>query len=265
MNRPKLSVVKVGGNVIDDEAKLDAFLSEFAKLPEHKILVHGGGKIATNLAAKLGIETTMVDGRRITTEDMLDVVVMSYAGLVNKKIVAKLQGAAIQAIGMCGADANVILSARRKPVNGVDFGYVGDPVQVRDELLTKLLEANEVPVLVPITHDGAGSLLNTNADTIASEVAKAMSKEFAVSLKYCFELSGVLRDINDPDSLVRDLNMARYGELKQEKAIHDGMIPKLDNAFAAIDQGVSEVHILNFRDVANTSKEDFDAFTCVRK
>lgn len=244
-----LYVIKIGGNVIDDEDKLKGFLNDFSSLDGCKILIHGGGKIATKLAEDLGIKSRMVEGRRVTDAESLKVVAMVYAGLINKNIVARLQSLSCNAIGLAGADGNMIKAKKRplKKVNGedVDYGFVGDLDEnsVNAGSIHKLLDAGFVPVFSAITHDGFGQLLNTNADTIASVIAVSMSGHYETSLVYCFEKSGVLRDVNDENSVIKSIDPERYTELKNEGVINDGMIPKLDNAFDAISKGVKEVCI----------------------
>lgn len=250
-----LYVIKIGGNVIDHPENLDRFLSDFADLDGHKILIHGGGKIATKLASDLGIHSQMVEGRRVTDTESLKVVSMVYAGLINKNIVASLQHKKCNAIGLSGADGNMIC-AKRRPIKeiystekaatvSVDYGFVGDldNNSVHSESIHKLLEAGFSPVFSAITHDGKGQLLNTNADTIASAIAVAMSKLYDTSLIFCLEKAGVLRDINDEGSVIRLIEPTSYTELKRQGIISDGMIPKLDNAFEAINQGLKEVCI----------------------
>ena len=243
-----LIVIKIGGNIIDDETKLSSFLSAFADIPAKKILVHGGGKLATRLAEKLGIEQQLIDGRRITDAETLKIVTMVYAGYVNKNIVAQLQAKNCNALGLCGADGDSILAHKRQhPI--IDYGYVGDIDAINSNLLTSLLDQNIAIVFAPITHDQQGQLLNTNADTIAQELAKAMSHEFDVTLIYSFEKSGVLSDANDDNTVIKNLNWNYYQELKSPlpgkgtAKIFAGMIPKLDNAFAAINSGVKKVVI----------------------
>ncbi|MEM9337352.1 MAG: acetylglutamate kinase [Bacteroidota bacterium] len=251
----KINIVKVGGNVIEEDEKLDAFLKGFVQLEGRKLLVHGGGKVATHLAGKLGVETEMVNGRRITSAEMLDIVVMSYGGLINKKIVSRLQSHGVNGVGFTGADGNLILADKRPVTNGIDYGWVGDPKNVNEELLKKFLEENVVPVVAPITHDGEGNLLNTNADTIASELAIALSSQYKVALNFCFELKGVMKDIHDPLSLVKDMTKQDYDQLKENGSISDGMIPKLDNAFNSIERGVSFVRILKYDDLIHLEDE----------
>jgi acetylglutamate kinase len=238
----ELLIIKIGGNIIDDNAKLIAFLDEFAALPQKKILVHGGGKVATRLAEKLGIEQKVIDGRRITDRETLDIVVMVYAGLINKNIVATLQGKHCNAIGLCGADGDAILAHKRKHAV-MDYGYVGDIDAINTDLVQLLLEKNISIVFAPITHDQQGQLLNTNADTIAQEIAKGLSKFYQVSLVYSFEKSGVLLDATDDATVIPILTPAYYQELKSAQKIFAGMLPKLDNAFTALNNGVSKVII----------------------
>ena len=238
----KLYVIKIGGNVIDDESKLAAFLQSFASIQAPKILVHGGGKLATRLAAQLGIEQQMIEGRRITDAETLKIVTMVYAGYINKNIVAQLQANNCNAIGLCGADGNVI-QAHKRHHPSTDYGFVGDVDAVNTALLQCLLEQNINVVLAPITHNKEGLLLNTNADTIAQEIAQAMSSLYEVHLIYSFEKNGVLLDINDDNSVIQSLNLSYYAALKEQQVIFAGMIPKLDNAFAALSKGVHRVVI----------------------
>jgi len=238
----QLSIIKIGGNIIDDEAKLLAFLDAFAAVPGKKILVHGGGKLATKVAEGLGIQQQLVDGRRITDAETLRVVTMVYAGTINKNIVAQLQARGCAAIGLTGADGNSILSHKRVHAS-IDYGFVGDVDQVNTPLLTSLLLQDKTIVFAPITHDGKGQLLNTNADTIAQELARALSTGFEVSLVYSFEKAGVLMSADDDSSVIGLLRPADYEDLKARKVIFAGMIPKLDNAFAALRSGVGRVII----------------------
>ncbi len=250
-----LKVIKIGGNVIDNSESLQQFIADFAMLNGPKILVHGGGKIATKLAEDLGIKSKMLEGRRITDGESLKVVTMVYAGLINKNIVANLQSENCNAIGLSGADGNLI-QAKRRPLKeifskeknesiSVDYGFVGDLNEsaVDHQALSKLLEAGFTPVFSAITHDGKGQLLNTNADTIASAIAIAMSKEYETSLIFCFEKPGVLMDVEDESSIISSIDPHYYNELKRQGIINDGMIPKLDNAFEAINKGLKEVCI----------------------
>jgi acetylglutamate kinase len=240
----KLSVIKIGGNVIDNSEKLHQFLLDFKDLPGDKILIHGGGKIATELGVSLGVEAKMVEGRRITDIETLRIVTMVYAGLINKNMVAQLQAKGCNAIGLTGADGNIIKAVKR-PVKDIDYGYVGDldATSVAAGALDSLLKAGLVPVLCAITHDGDSQLLNTNADTIASAVAVAMSGLYDTALIYCFEKRGVMRDIDDDNSLVPEIPMDQFETLKQEGVVSGGMIPKLHNAFEAIKSGVTAVYI----------------------
>src|ERR1700761_9320707 len=239
-----LYIIKIGGNVIDNSDNLHRFLKDFTALKGDKILVHGGGKVATQLSETLGIEAKMVDGRRITDIETLRVVTMVYGGLINKNIIAQLQQFGTNAIGLTGADGNFIRTKKR-PVKTIDYGYVGDidEQSINPENIGKLLDAGFTPVFCAITHDGEGQLLNTNADTIASALAVALSKLYETTLIYCFEKKGVLHDINDEESVIRDIDPERYEELKKEQIIHSGMLPKLDNAFTAISCGVKAVVI----------------------
>jgi len=238
----KLYVIKIGGNIIDDKKKLSSFLRSFASIEDKKILVHGGGKLATKLAEKMGVEQKLVDGRRITDAETLKIVTMVYAGYVNKNIVAQLQSFTCNSIGLSGVDGDIILAHKRKhPV--IDYGFVGDVDSVNSPLVKKLLDQNLALVFAPITHDQSGQLLNTNADTIAQEIAKAMSSAYEVKLIYSFEKSGVLIDADDESTVISSIDPVYYKELKAKEKIFAGMIPKLDNAFAALNSGVSKVII----------------------
>ena len=238
----KLTIIKVGGKIVEEVATLHTLLHDFAAIKGNKLLVHGGGRSATRLAEQLGIPVRMVEGRRITDADMLRVVTMVYGGLVNKNIVAGLQALGIDALGMTGADMDILRSAKR-PAGAVDYGFVGDIKAARGEILARLIHNGIVPVLAPLTHDGSGQLLNTNADTIAGETAKALAPFFDVTLIYCFEKKGVLRDENDDDSVIPQIDKAAFARLKADGTVQGGMIPKLENAFHAIDAGVKEVII----------------------
>lgn len=240
--RDKLTIIKVGGKIVEEKESLDSLLRDFAAIDGFKLLVHGGGRSATKVAAQLGIETLMIDGRRVTDDAMLDVVTMVYGGLVNKKVVARLQSLGIDALGMTGADMDIIHSHKR-PVKSVDYGWVGDVDRVNGEALSALLRSDVVPVIAPLTHDGEGHLLNTNADTMAGETAKGLAPFFDVSLVYCFEKPGVLRDENDDESVIAEIDPALFASLKEEGIVTGGMLPKLENAFNALDAGVSEVVI----------------------
>ena len=254
----QLTIIKIGGNVIDNSENLHHFLLDFTALPGDKILVHGGGKIATELGESLGIEAKMVEGRRITDIETLRIVTMVYAGLINKNMVAQLQAKGSNAIGLTGADANII-KAKKRPVKEIDYGFVGDLDEnsVSAEPLNNLLKAGLVPVLCAITHDGDTQLLNTNADTIASSVAVAMSGLYETRLVYCFEKKGVLRDVNDDDSVVREIRAGEFDGLKADGTVQGGMIPKLHNAFEAIKKGVSAVYIGKADELAELANGTF--------
>ena len=240
--REKLTLIKVGGKIVEEEATLQALLSDFAAIEGRKVLVHGGGRSATKLAARLGIESQMVNGRRITDAETLKIVTMVYGGLVNKNIVARLQACGVNALGLTGADMDVIRSVKR-PVKDVDYGFVGDVERVDATLLGDLIAKGVVPVMAPLTHDGCGNMLNTNADTIAGETAKALAQLFDVTLVYCFEKRGVLRDENDDDSVIPQITRADFEQLVADGVVQGGMIPKLENAFEALRAGVSQVII----------------------
>lgn len=254
----KLSIIKIGGNIIGDETSLNIFLTLFSALEGKKILIHGGGKHATLLASKLGIASKIIAGRRITDAANLEVITMVYGGLVNKKIVAKLQAFQIDAIGLTGADANSI-RAEKRPVTKIDFGFVGDVKAVNSNVINKLITADLTPVFCAITHDGNGQLLNTNADTVASQVAIGMSERYDTALYYCFELEGVLRDFNDKTSIVQQIDAKTYEKLLTAGVITDGMIPKLDNCFDALRSGVTRVHIGS----TGMLSKDNDKFTTI--
>ena len=238
----KLTIIKVGGKIVEEEATLRKLLQDFSALEGYKILVHGGGRSATKIASQLGIESQMVEGRRITDAETLKVVTMVYGGLVNTNIVAGLQSLNVNALGLTGADMNLIRSEKR-PVTTVDYGYVGDVKEVNATLLVSLIKQGIVPVLAPLTHDKEGNMLNTNADTIAGETAKALATSFDVTLVYCFEKKGVLRDENDDNTLIPLINRNTFTQLVTEGIIQGGMIPKLENSFQAIEAGVKEVII----------------------
>lgn len=241
-NKKPLHIVKIGGHVIEQPLELDLFLNHFNALKGLKILVHGGGKLATQLATKLNVPTQMLDGRRVTDAETLKIITMTYAGYVNKNIVAGLQAKNCQALGFTGADGNAILSVKRasKPV---DYGFVGDITQVNSNLFHQLIASQIVPVVCAITHDGNGQLLNTNADSIAAEIAKAMSEQYEVSLHYCFEKIGVLQNIQDESSLIEQIDNKKYQALLDENIIADGMLPKMKNCFEALQGGVQKVCI----------------------
>ncbi|MFB2118415.1 acetylglutamate kinase [Parapedobacter sp. 2B3] len=254
----KLWIIKIGGNIIDHPEGLSRFLDRFASLRGRKVLVHGGGKIATRIAADLGIEATLVAGRRITDESMLRVVTMVYAGLTNKQVVAALQARKCNALGLSGADGNTIKAVKR-PVHEIDYGFVGDilPASVDDDAIASLMESGFVPVFSAITHDGQGQLLNTNADTIASALAVALSSRYNTSLVYCFEKAGVLRDVNDAASVIPEIRAAEFEELTTSGVVADGMVPKLHNAFDAIAKGVHEVCIGHADDLHLLHEQQF--------
>lgn len=248
----KITIVKVGGAIVEDEKRLPQLLEAFAAIDGLKILVHGGGRTATKVAAALGIESHMVEGRRITDADMLRVVTMVYGGLVNKQLVARLQALGVNAIGLTGADADIILSRKRPLKNGIDYGFVGDVDHVAAERLAQFLHEGITPVLAPLTHDGMGNMLNTNADTIASETASALSTlvgsdsaapAFDVTLVYCFEKPGVLANPDDDTSVIRHINRDEFDRLVADGTISGGMRPKVENALAAVKRGVGRVVI----------------------
>lgn len=238
----KLTLVKVGGKIVEDSETLKQLLSDFSKIEGHKVLVHGGGRSATAIAAKLGIESQMVNGRRITDEETLKVVTMVYGGLVNKQIVAGLQSIGVNALGLTGADLNYMRSEKR-PVKEVDYGFVGDVKEVNADILADLIARGVVPVLAPLTHDNVGNMLNTNADTIAGEAAKALAKHFEVTLMFCFEKKGVLMSETDDESVIAEITPALFEKYVAEGIINGGMIPKLENSFDAINAGVKQVVI----------------------
>lgn len=241
--KPLLTIIKIGGAVIDREEELHAFLESFALQEGPVLLVHGGGKIATELAVRMGLPQQMVAGRRVTDKETLKLVTMVYAGYINKQIVARLQAAGCAAIGLCGADGNLVLARKREVKGTVDYGFAGDVVGVNKTLLQQLLAGERIPVIAPITHDGAGQLLNTNADTIAQEIARAMSDTYTIRLIYCFEKEGVLRDIADETSVLPLLRKGEVEGLIAEGTIAGGMVPKIHNALQALDKGVGEVII----------------------
>jgi acetylglutamate kinase len=237
-----LKVIKIGGNIIDNDEALNAFLKDFAKIESPKILVHGGGKLATKLANQMQVEVKMTEGRRITDQDTLDIITMVYAGKINKDIVAKLQANHCNAIGFSGADGNAIVSVKR-PVKTIDYGFVGDIVNVNTETLDVLLKNDVTPVFCAITHDEKGQLLNTNADTIASELAIGFANLYETELYYCFEKNGVLKDVNDDNSVIQHIDSKNYQDLIDHNIIADGMLPKLTNCFHAIHKNVQKVCI----------------------
>ena len=241
--KEKLTIVKVGGAVVEDEAQLAQLLKDFSAIPGRKVLIHGGGRRATQVAASLGIESKMVGGRRITDAEMLSVVTMVYGGLVNKNLVARLQANGVNALGLTGADIDVIRSHKRPLKDGIDFGFVGDVDRADGQMLSRLIEAGITPVMAPLTHDGLGNILNTNADTIASETAKALAQFYDVTLIYSFEKKGVLSNPDDDDSVIPTINRADVERYKADGTLSGGMLPKIENALSAIDSGVSRVII----------------------
>ncbi|MFV8441731.1 acetylglutamate kinase [Flavobacterium sp. LB2P44] len=245
-NKKPVTLIKIGGNIIDNPTELAQFLSDFSQIEGYKVLVHGGGKSATKMAESIGLIPQMIDGRRITDAAMLDVVVMIYAGQINKNIVAQLQANSTNAMGFSGADGNLIQSDKRNHPT-INYGFVGDVKKVNTNVLQTLLSSGIVPVFCAITHDGKGQLLNTNADTIASELAIALSEVFDVTLNYCFEKPGVLYDAEDDSSVIENINQELYSKLKAEGAIHSGMIPKLDNCFNSLSKGVQKIKIGHHR------------------
>ncbi|MDX1907793.1 MAG: acetylglutamate kinase [Bacteroidia bacterium] len=238
----ELTVYKIGGEVLDHPDTLTQLLEDMATVSGAKVLVHGGGKIGTEMARRLGVETAMVGGRRITSPEMLEVALMVYGGLINRRLVAQLQALSCPALGLTGADMDVI-RARRRPPGEIDYGLAGDVTGVNTERLGMLLDQGIMPVLAPLTHDGAGQLLNTNADTIAAETAIALSRRYQVRLVFCFDKTGVLLDLNRPESLVTYLDRPLFDDMRHTGVIAGGMIPKLENAFSAIQAGVTEVLI----------------------
>lgn len=245
----RLTIIKVGGKVVENPQSLNSLLDQFQKISGYKILVHGGGTTATELAAKLGIETKMVEGRRITDAAMLDVATMVYGGLVNKNIVAGLQARNCNALGLTGADLSLV-RARKRPVKEIDYGFVGDVEEVNSRELRLLLNENVVPVIAPLTHDGNGQLLNTNADTMASEIATELAAYFNIYLFFCFDKKGVLLDEKDETSMIYELDSELFEKYKDEGIINAGMIPKLENGFRAKRKGVKEVLITNAQNIA---------------
>lgn len=248
----ELTIVKVGGKIVEEESSLKQLLADFSSIEGKKLLVHGGGRSATRIAERLGIATQMVDGRRITDTPMLEVVTMVYGGLVNKHIVARLQALGINALGMTGADMNIMLSDRR-PFTTIDYGWVGDVRRADGDALARLIDSGVVPVIAPLTHDGQGNILNTNADTMAGETAKALAGLYRVKLVFCFEKNGVLRDENDDNSVIPTITPEEYASLRAEGIVQGGMIPKLDNSFATLAAGVEEVIITRASNLHNLS------------
>ena len=252
----KLFIIKIGGNVIDDAEGLQSFLNDFSIIKEKKILVHGGGKIATKIGEKLGIQSNYIKGRRITDDATIDLVTMVYGGLVNKKIVAQLQSFHCNAIGLTGADGNII-PAKKRAIKDIDYGWVGDieNEKLKSESVKLFLENGLVPVFAPLTHDTEGHILNTNADTIASSLAVALSAHFDVRLIYCFEKKGILENVDDDNSVINIINKKTYRQLLDENKLFEGILPKIDNAFAAIDAGVKEVLAGDAKDLLQNTGE----------
>ena len=248
----QLTIVKVGGKIIEEPDALKVLLKDFSRIAGYKMLIHGGGRTATELAEKLGVKSKIVNGRRVTDEETLKIATMVYAGLVNKRIVAQLQAIGVDAIGLTGADMNVVLSQKR-PVTDIDYGFVGDVKEVNARVLSELINQSYTPVLAPLTHDGEGNLLNTNADTVAAEVARSLVYDFNIRLIYCFEKKGVLMNENDENSVIRTLDSELYRQYKEGGIIRDGMIPKLDNAFRAFASGVREIIITSAAEI-NTGR-----------
>jgi acetylglutamate kinase len=265
-NLDKLYIIKIGGNILDDEHKLHAFLKNLVSVRGKKILVHGGGKLASSMSLKLGIEPQMHNGRRITDLETVRMVTMVYAGWINKSIVAELNALGVHAIGLSGADAQLI-PAEKRPVREIDYGYAGDILQekINGKFLVQLLESGFLPVIAPITADAKGQLLNTNADTIASALAVALAAQYEVNLIYCFEKKGVLLDVSDDDSVISDLDKKRFAELKSQGVIDKGMLPKLENAFDALDNGVHRVLIGHADDIVSLTSQNQHEGTLIRR
>ncbi len=265
-----LFVIKIGGNVIDNPEALTVFLKDFAQVKGYKILIHGGGKIATKIGDQLGVQSKYINGRRITDDDTIDIVTMVYGGLVNKKIVAELQALQTNAIGLTGADANIIPAIKRplKVIDGanVDFGWVGDvePLKFQSQSLKVLIDSGFTPVFAPLTHDGQGHILNTNADTIASTLAVGLSSLYNIRLIYCFEKKGVLEDVNNDDSVIRNIDKKKYQQLLAENKLFEGILPKIDNAFDAINAGVKEVLIGHAADLVKNTTESTEGTLITR-
>ena len=257
--KSKLTVIKIGGNIIDDENMLNSFLDDFSKIKNPKVLIHGGGKIASKLNDRLGIDTIMNEGRRITSSDNLETITMVYAGLINKKIVSKLQGRNCNALGLSGSDANCILATKRT-TTPIDFGWVGDVKYVNNITINLFLKNGITPVFCAVSHDGNGQLLNTNADTVAAEIAIAMTETYETELIYCFEKDGVMMDMNDNDSIISTINSDKYKDLKENKIINEGMLPKMENCFYALQNSVTKV-IIGSPKVLNNKETLFTTLT----
>lgn len=252
-----VKVIKIGGKVIEDEQLLDGFLKSFAELDFPKVLIHGGGRTASEISEKLGIEPQMIEGRRKTDEDTLDVVLMVYGGLVNKKIVSILQGYHCNALGITGADGNIIRSIRRPP-EPFDLGFVGDIQEVNAPLLKSWIEQDVTPVIAPLTHDREGQMFNTNADSIAGHVAAALGKIMPVELVFCFEKKGVLKDPEDDESYIPTITQAEFPKMKEDGIVSEGMIPKLESAFATLEEGVQQVTIAHHGSLPYLGKKNFE-------
>jgi acetylglutamate kinase len=251
-----LRVFKIGGQVVENEGALRAFLTDFAAVEGHKILVHGGGRWVSEMSARLGLEVKMLDGRRITDSETLRVVQMMLAGVANKTIVSILQGFQCNALGLTGADGDAIRAVKRPVRKGLDYGFVGDVVAVNTSLISRLIGEGVVPVFAPMTHNGAGQMLNTNADTVASSLATGMAGDYNVELVYCFEYDGVLEDVSEPGSVIESINREGYGQLVDQGIIVKGMLPKIDNAFDALEQGVRLVKICNAAHIGNFRRSE---------
>ncbi len=259
----RLHIIKVGGNIIESDHEVKVFLHNFSSIEGKRILIHGGGKIATEMANQLGYKTTMIEGRRVTDSNMLKVVTMIYGGSVNKNLVSQLQSLNVNAVGLTGADGNLITSKKRPMRDNIDFGWVGDPVSVNTSFVRSLLENNLVPVVAPLTHDKEGNMLNTNADTMANTLAIYLSEYYEVHLSYVFELPGVLVNPQDPETLIRNITAESYSELKNRGTISGGMIPKLDNAFHALSRGVKSVKISNIETLKHLNNQEYDTYTTI--
>jgi len=257
----KLSIVKVGGKVIGNEESLEHLLEAFAQLQGPKVLVHGGGNLASEIGERLGIKAQMIEGRRVTDEKTLEVVTMVYGGLVNKRLVARLHTLGCMSVGLTGADGNVITSKIRPVEEGKDYGLVGEPVAVNNPFIKSLLAQNITPVVAPLTHDGEGQLFNTNADTIANALASALSRDFEVDLVFAFELDGVMKDLNDPKSLIKEITSSTFAEMKAAGTVADGIIPKLESAFESLDKGASSVKIIRFDTLSQLNDPHFNTYT----
>lgn len=260
--KEELTIVKVGGAVLENEKKCAQFLDAFARIEGKKMLVHGGGKTATKLAETLGIEVEMVEGRRVTNDQMIEVVIMTYTGL-NKKLVSQLQKRGLKSIGLTGADGDCIYSQKRPQRNGIDFGWVGDIKKVSSQFLSGILKNDMIPVLAPLTHDGNGHLLNTNADSVASTVASALSVDYSTTLNFIFDQKGVMKNLDDADSLIKVIDFHEYQNLKKQSFITDGLIPKLDNAFDTLSKGVSKVRLLETNALSQLQNPEFDEYTTI--